>query len=156
MRPCFFTKSVKFRSFEVFLVPFESSRRDLESEHGFEACSLKNKGKIKERSWIFILPGVKKVEKKLKFERIRSNFGLRRSGWVEMDAGGWPGPFFRLPGLNNFEKNHFFCRFSRGFSQKRAEATYKRLVPISLSGSKRSKIPESLTTLIFVDQIARQ
>ena len=44
MRPCFFTKSVKFRSFEVFLVPFESSRRDLESEHGFEACSLKNKG----------------------------------------------------------------------------------------------------------------
>ena len=40
----FFTKSVKFMSFEVFLVPFESSRRDLESEHGFEACSFENKG----------------------------------------------------------------------------------------------------------------
>ena len=37
-RPCFVAKSVKFRSFEVFLVPSESSRRDLESGHGFEAC----------------------------------------------------------------------------------------------------------------------
>ena len=44
-RPCFDTKSVKFRSFEVFLVPIESSRRDLQSGHGFEACFWKNKRK---------------------------------------------------------------------------------------------------------------
>ena len=45
-RPCFVTKSVRFRSFEVFLVPFESSRRDLESEHGFEACLKKKRLKL--------------------------------------------------------------------------------------------------------------
>ena len=44
-RPCFVTKSVKFRSFEEFFRPIENSRRDLQSEHGFEACSLKHKGK---------------------------------------------------------------------------------------------------------------
>ena len=62
MRPCFFTKSVKFKSFEVFLVPFESSRRDLESEHGFEACSLKNKG----NNLDFHTFGGQKVKKKTK------------------------------------------------------------------------------------------
>ena len=30
------------------------------------------------------------MKKKRKLGRNRSNFGLWRSGWVEMDAGGWP------------------------------------------------------------------
>ena len=43
VQPCFFTKSVKFRSFEVFPRPIESSPRDLQSEHGLEAFFLKQK-----------------------------------------------------------------------------------------------------------------
>ena len=62
VRPCFFTKSVKFKSFEVFFRPIESSRRDLQSEHGFEACSLKNKGKMLD----FLSFGGQKSEKKTK------------------------------------------------------------------------------------------
>ena len=66
-QPCFVTKSVKFRSFEVFLVPLESSRRDLQSGHGFEACFWKNKRKKLD----FRTFGGQKSEKKTK---IRTKF----------------------------------------------------------------------------------
>ena len=86
---------------------------------------------------MFVLSGVKKVKKKRKLGRNWSNFGFRSSGWVQKDAGGRRGWFSRLPGLKNLEKNpkiqnfrFLFPRFSRGFSPKRAEYPYKRLVPI--------------------------
>ena len=43
-RPCFFTKSVKFRFGELSIGLSCSKSRDLQSEHGFRACSFKNKG----------------------------------------------------------------------------------------------------------------
>ena len=78
-RPCFVTKSVRFRSFDVFLVPFESSRRDLESEHGFEACSLKYKGKVLD----FHAFGGQTSEKKQKIKRIKLDFRASLSGYTK-------------------------------------------------------------------------
>ena len=44
-RPCFVTKSVRFGRTELlFFFPCSKSR-DLGPEHGFRACSFKNKGK---------------------------------------------------------------------------------------------------------------
>ncbi len=76
VRPCFFTKSVKFRSFEVFLVPIESSRRDLQSGHGFEACFWKNKRKMLD---FHTFGGQNKWKKNEKVGRNRSNVGLLSS-----------------------------------------------------------------------------
>ena len=44
-QPCFVTKSVRFARTELFFCFPESSSRDLQSGHGFEACSFKNKRK---------------------------------------------------------------------------------------------------------------
>ena len=60
--------------------------------------------KQRENRGFSFLRGSKTWKQKWKLGRNRSNFGLWRFGWVEMDAGGWPGPFFRLPGLQNLEK----------------------------------------------------
>ena len=79
MRPCFFTKSVKFRAFEVFFTPIESSRRDLQSEHGFEACFLKKRSKIKERVGFVHFGGQNKLNTNEKAGRNRSNVGLMSS-----------------------------------------------------------------------------
>ena len=42
-QPCFFTKSVEFGRAELSFFSPDSSSRDLQSGHGFRACSLKNK-----------------------------------------------------------------------------------------------------------------
>ena len=55
-RPCFVTKSVRFGRTELlFFFPCSKSR-DLGPEHGFRACSFKNKGK---KSEFHILGGQK-------------------------------------------------------------------------------------------------
>ena len=41
-RPCFFTKSVKFGFGELSIGRICAESRDLQSEHGFRACSFKN------------------------------------------------------------------------------------------------------------------
>ena len=58
----FFHQVGQIWSYRVFLDAGWSSRRDLQSEHGFEACSLKNKRKIKD----FRTFGGQKSEKKTK------------------------------------------------------------------------------------------
>ena len=45
VKPCFDTKSVRFGRTELSLRLSKSSSRDLQSGHGFEACSFKNKRK---------------------------------------------------------------------------------------------------------------
>ena len=45
MQPCFFTKSVKFGFGELSICRISAESRDLQSGHGFRACSFKNKRK---------------------------------------------------------------------------------------------------------------
>ena len=45
VKPCFVTKSVRFGRTELSICRICAESRDLQSEHGFEACSLKHKGK---------------------------------------------------------------------------------------------------------------
>ena len=61
-RPCFFTKSVKFGFGELSISRICAESRDLQSEHGFRACSFKNKGNKLD----FHILGVKKPTKKTK------------------------------------------------------------------------------------------
>ena len=45
LQPCFFTKSVKFGFGELSICRICAESRDLQSGHGFRACSFKNKRK---------------------------------------------------------------------------------------------------------------
>ena len=61
VKPCFVTKSVRFGRTELlFFFPCSKSR-DLGPEHGFRACSFKNKGKKLD----FHILGVNKNKKKV-------------------------------------------------------------------------------------------
>ena len=62
VRPCFFTKSVLLGRTELSICRICAESRDLQSEHGFEACSLKHKGKRLD----FHTFGGQKSEKKTK------------------------------------------------------------------------------------------
>ena len=55
------TKSVKFRFGELSICRICAESRDLGPEHGFRACSLKNKGKKLD----FHMSGVKKTKKQV-------------------------------------------------------------------------------------------
>ena len=58
----FFTKSVKFGFGELSICQICAESRDLEFEHGFRACSLKNKKEM----LVFHIFGVNKTKKKRK------------------------------------------------------------------------------------------
>ena len=81
-RPCFVTKSVRFGRTELlFFFPCSKSR-DLQSEHGFRACSFKN---IREKL-DFHTFWDQKAEKNGKVERNRSNVGPHSSKPVQTNA----------------------------------------------------------------------
>ena len=65
MRPFFFTKSVKFGFGELSICRICAESRDLGPEHGFRACSFKNKRK-KSDFHTFGVKQTKTLERKLK------------------------------------------------------------------------------------------
>ena len=62
-RPCFFTKSVKFGFGELSICRICAESRDLQSGHGFRACSFKNKRKKLDFHTFCDQPTEKKTEK---------------------------------------------------------------------------------------------
>ena len=60
MGACFFTKSVKFGFGELSICQICAESRDLGPEHGFRACSFKDKGKKSD----FHIFGVQQMKKK--------------------------------------------------------------------------------------------
>ena len=77
--PCFFTKSVKFGFGELSISQICAESRDLQSGHGFRACSFKNK----RTSRIFIFLGSTTKQKLKQKWWNRSIFGLRSSRWYQ-------------------------------------------------------------------------
>ena len=70
--PCFFTKSIKFGRTELSICRSCADSRDLQSEHGFRACSFKSKGKKLE---FHTFGGETNATKSEKVERNRSIVG---------------------------------------------------------------------------------
>ena len=77
-RPCFFTKSVKFGFGELSISQICAESRDLGPEHGFRACSFKNKGKKLD----FHILGINKNQKQLKKKK-KENCQMLVSGALD-------------------------------------------------------------------------
>ena len=90
--PCFFTKSVKFGFGELSIRRICAKSQDLQSGHGFGACSFKNK----RNKFDFHTFGIKTTEQMNKNWRNRSNVGLRSSKWYQKDREGQRGYFRKI------------------------------------------------------------
>ena len=115
-----------------------SKSRDLQSEHGFRACSFKNKGKNLDVHTF----GSQQTKTNGTIERNRSNFGPLSSRWYQNDREGRREYFRKIWAWKTSTKTwknrlfsglfHIVSSFSRGLNPEWAESTYKRLGPISL------------------------
>ena len=120
-RPCFFTKSVKFGFGELSIGRICAESRDLGPEHGFRACSFKNK---REKSDFHIF-GVNKTKKSETLDEIGQLLvsgalddpkKMRKAG-ADIFAKSGPEQKQKKCGNNLNVLRDFPC-FSRGISQK--------------------------------------
>ena len=113
--PCFFTKSVKFGFGELSISRICAESRDLQSGHGFRACSLKDQRKKLDLHFVGSTKTNQNKNRNGKVWRNRSNVGLWSSRWYQKDAGDRRGYFRKIwawTNLENKEKSKYSPDFS--------------------------------------------
>ena len=133
-QPCCLTKSVRFGRTELLFVFPCSKSRDLGPEHGFRACSLKNKGKKLDFHEKVGFWGVKKPKKNEKVERNRSNVGLRSSRWYQNDREGRRGYFRKIWAWKTSKKSKQIKIFSGIFHVFPVDFAKNLWIPVQTAG----------------------